>query len=107
MQHDWYERNKERHQERVRVARPTIEKAVRARNRAIMDAAKAGPCDDCGRRFPSEQMDFDHVRGEKLRNVSAMLNAGLPQLLAEIAKCDVVCANCHRVRTRAPRNGFD
>jgi hypothetical protein len=46
-------------------------------------------------------MDFDHVRGEKLFDVSRMVGPGLSLELikAEIAKCDVVCANCHRIRT--------
>ena len=47
-------------------------------------------------------MDFDHARGEKSLNVSRLRNGRLAwsRLLAELDKCDVVCANCHRVRTR-------
>jgi len=52
-------------------------------------------------------MDFDHREGEeKLFNISA-LNANrwvsVAQLLAEIKKCDLVCANCHRERTHQRR----
>jgi hypothetical protein len=50
-------------------------------------------------------MDFDHRDSEtKTGNVSNMVkryNAGLARLLDEIAKCDVVCSNCHRLRTHA------
>jgi len=52
---------------------------------------------DCQQRFPSCAMDFGHVRGEKRFNVG--LSKNLRQLAEEIAKCDLVCANCHRVRT--------
>lgn len=45
-------------------------------------------------------MDFDHRPGtEKVRNVAAMRGCSLKRLLEEIKKCDLVCANCHRLRT--------
>jgi hypothetical protein len=48
-------------------------------------------------------MDFDHISGEKIGIISAMVNEphhySWDALLAEIAKCEIVCANCHRVRT--------
>lgn len=57
------------------------------------------PCADCGKRFPPCAMDFDHVRGEKLFNVGEGVRFTLSVILAEAAKCEVVCANCHRIRT--------
>ncbi len=65
-------------------------------------AAKEGkPCMDCGVVYPVYVMDFDHVRGEKLFEISRMTKRGFtPMRLAqEIAKCDLVCSNCHRIRT--------
>ena len=46
-------------------------------------------------------MDLDHVRGAKVRNVSALVSGAyrLELIAAELKKCDVVCACCHRVRT--------
>ena len=47
-------------------------------------------------------MDFDHLEGEeKVLNVAAMVGRGwaLQRILDEIAKCEVVCSNCHRERT--------
>lgn len=64
-------------------------------------------CADCGLRSEhSEIFDFDHRPGEaKVKGVAALITSG-PQsaLEAEMAKCDLVCANCHRIRThhRAP-----
>jgi len=62
---------------------------------------KSKPCTDCGLSFHWFVMDFDHVRGEKKGGVSALLqnNVSMTKLLAEIAKCDLVCSNCHRMRT--------
>lgn len=71
-----------------------------ARLREIIDAAKAVPCMDCGRSYPTHAMDFDHVRGEKSFDVSRAVRTmkGVAVTLAEIEKCEVVCATCHRLR---------
>jgi hypothetical protein len=46
-------------------------------------------------------MDFDHRDAStKKQQVTRMIGrAGLATILAEVAKCDIVCANCHRLRT--------
>jgi len=74
---------------------------LRARLASFVDEFKTKPCHDCGNRFPTECMDFDHARGKKLGDVSAMVLKTKPIALikAEIEKCEVVCANCHRIRT--------
>ena len=77
---------------------------VRARKsntklRAIVRKLKEKPCADCKHEFPFYVMDFDHVSGEKEGEVSRLANVSLKKALAEIKKCDVVCANCHRIRT--------
>ena len=69
--------------------------------RAIAQERKAQPCADCGESFPYYVMDFDHREGEvKIAHVSRLVSMmNLPQLLDEMDKCDVVWANCHRIRT--------
>ncbi len=76
-------------------------KKLRNRNRMIINAFKDKECADCGQWFPPCVMDFDHVKGEKVKAVSRMLNgmSSVDNLLIEIMKCDVVCSNCHRIRT--------
>lgn len=68
--------------------------------RALIGGYKARPCMDCGGRFPPEAMDFDHVRGEKLFSVGQAGSRSLQDIFDEMEKCGLVCANCHRVRTR-------
>lgn len=85
--------------------------AVRQRDwlrQYIREVKATTPCADCGRTFHYCVMDFDHRDGEtKLFNVSsAWLRAGRQRVEDEIAKCDVVCANCHRLRTHT-RAGFE
>lgn len=87
----WRSRSK---QERKGIQKYRLEKA------ALLRALKNGPCRDCGQEFPPEAMDFDHVpgRGGKLGGVGT--RGTLAKIIAEARKCDLVCANCHRVRTR-------
>lgn len=61
---------------------------------------KANPCLDCGQTLAPEAMDFDHVRGAKVDGISQMWSWSQDKVLAEIAKCELVCANCHRIRTQ-------
>ena len=58
------------------------------------------PCIDCGKMFPACCMDFDHILGEKAFNISGNNTAGAEILIKEIAKCELVCSNCHRIRTK-------
>ena len=59
-----------------------------------------GGCVDCGYNEHPAALDFDHMPGtEKLFNIGQEKHRALDQLLAEIAKCELVCANCHRIRT--------
>jgi len=46
-------------------------------------------------------MDFDHRdASKKIAAVSRLIGrAGRARILVEAEKCDVVCANCHRMRT--------
>lgn len=59
------------------------------------------PCLDCDLRFKCFQMHFDHVRGEKVENLSvaARKRWSIERIDEEIRKCDLVCVGCHRIRT--------
>lgn len=69
----------------------------------ILKAAKAKPCKDCGREFPSCAMQFDHVRGLKKFEIAHVKDRGIKALLSEMKKCELVCANCHAIRTHRRR----
>jgi hypothetical protein len=92
------ERNKEFYQNLRRYRRWKMKEHVRQ--------FKEKPCADCTNVHPYYVMDFDHRAGtEKLFEIADYLASRVvstyPKLDAEIAKCDVVCANCHRIRTQA------
>lgn len=58
-----------------------------------------GGCVDCGYNEHPAALEFDHVRGDKLFNIGERKTMNWDKLMEEIDKCDLVCANCHRVRT--------
>ncbi|MEP7378397.1 MAG: hypothetical protein ABI725_02430 [Chloroflexota bacterium] len=102
---DYYRRNREREHARIRVRQIGQLEMLRDLRRV--------PCQDCGGRFEPHQMDFDHrdpaTKSFELTKGRVMLMA-TAKVLAEVAKCDVVCANCHRLRTQRtwvgrPRKG--
>jgi hypothetical protein len=66
------------------------------------NCVKNKPCVDCGGRFNPWQMDFDHRDGIlKEAGICELVNKAKPMemIKKEIAKCDLVCSNCHRERT--------
>lgn len=58
-------------------------------------------CVDCGWAGWARGLDWDHVLGQKIATIAIMIGRLEPwdRVLAEMAKCEVVCANCHRIRT--------
>ena len=75
-------------------------KKTQAEKREIVLQAKTKPCHDCGIQYPYYVMDFDHrIAAEKKFSLHRFFSYTKKQILEEIAKCDVVCANCHRERT--------
>jgi hypothetical protein len=60
---------------------------------------KADPCVDCGRKYPPYVMHFDHIRGKKKFNIALGYQRTAKDVNEEIAKCELVCANCHAERT--------
>ena len=64
-------------------------------------------CIDCGNKYPWYILDFDHVYGKKVANIGQMLNYfSVEDILKEVAKCEVVCSNCHRERTWQRKNNI-
>lgn len=64
----------------------------------LINNIKNVPCLDCGVLYPPYVMDFDHKKDKKF-NIASKKDCGLNRLMEEINKCDIVCANCHRIRT--------
>lgn len=102
-----YDRIKER-RELIKTNPSTPKKKQEARgvSRRFLDGMKTMiPCTDCGINYPPMSMDWDHLEAEQKKvNVSQGLHLGFLGILEEIDKCELVCTNCHRIRT-AQRRG--
>ena len=88
-----YQRNKPYYKAKNHVSAEAVQ--------AFILNAKNKPCADCGVSYPPCVMDFDH-KADKKFNVGQGKKRGINVVKREIAKCEVVCANCHRLRTHAP-----
>ncbi len=80
---------------------------ARRRNQQFMwDYYASHPCMDCGESDPIV-LTADHVRGDKFKEVSYMVHNtfAIKRIEAELAKCDIVCQNCHR-RREAKKQGW-
>lgn len=66
---------------------------------------KENPCVDCSV-TDFRVLEFDHVRGEKHLSISQMVGShySMSSIKLEIEKCDVRCANCHRIKTAERAN---
>ena len=79
-----------------------IDKAYRKRDairKWVYDLKETTPCKDCLGRFPYYVMDFDHLTDKKILVSRVINNGSWAQAKEEIAKCEIVCSNCHRIRT--------
>lgn len=89
-----YHQNKERYFKHAKIRDQKLDQVINER--------KDVPCKDCGVKYPPFVMDFDHINPEnKEFSISRMRRSRMAfkKIIAEIEKCDVVCANCHRIRT--------
>lgn len=90
-----------KHRQRVIAKAKENSKAARVRIRTyINDHLKANPCADCGE-TDIVVLEFDHINDDKDFSISDAARAGygINKVKAEIAKCEVRCANCHRKKT--------
>jgi hypothetical protein len=102
--HSLYELDKRRIKDRIaKYNRGGFRDLRRRRIQEFINNQKAVPCTDCNNRFHSVAMDFDHIpeRGKKKFSISSgvVKMRSMNSIIAEISKCEVVCSNCHRVRT--------
>lgn len=79
--------------------RKRSDKAFKQRKRLFFWNLKRNPCTDCGIVYHPVSMDFDHLPQYKKLSNNGFTAMSKTRILAEIKKCELVCANCHRVRT--------
>lgn len=71
----------------------------------INNIKEATPCSDCKKTYPYYVMDFDHLDASKKTGLVSYFAKTRRKcaMEREIPKCEVVCSNCHRIRTHIRR----
>lgn len=95
-----YQLNRDR---RIQLAIARRRRQAEALNRLLLEFFVSHPCIDCGEADPVV-LEFDHRNGKEF-GIADYIRCGgsTERLLAEMAKCDVRCANCHRRKTAKER----
>ena len=89
---EWYQKNKAKQAARNKHSSRSMAK--------FLQEEKSKPCSDCGITYPYYVMQFDHTGTDKVMNIEKLSHeAGIETVKMEIAKCELVCANCHAIRT--------
>jgi len=88
-----------------RQAYNAYRQAYQRKRRAEVNEIKlAAGCMDCGYSEHAVALDFDHLpQYEKVMSIANMIanSRTRKSIETEMAKCEIVCANCHRVRTKS------
>lgn len=104
---------KDKHDPRLKAARlkhyysnkePYIlrSKVAKVKMRLFIDSFKNKPCIDCQTEYPPYVLQFDHIRTDKEYTIADLVSCGnYSKVENEIKKCEVVCANCHAIRTHS------
>ncbi len=95
-QSEHYSTNKATYRQRSVERRDDIRKRVQK-------IKEETPCTDCKTRYPYYVMQFDHL-GDKEFNIAGSFDLAWSKILTEISKCEIVCSNCHAVRTHNRRS---
>ena len=82
-----------------------VTQAFQQSRRALIDKIKVERgCFICGYKAHAAALDFNHITGDKKFSISQDPKVALHKLLNEINKCEILCANCHRVHTYEHRH---
>ena len=101
----YYHDNHEKHR---RAANERRTREVNLNRKLMLEYLSDKQCVDCGFKSHPAALDFDHVRGDKRANVSTLVATSYSwsTILEEIEKCEIRCANCHRIKTAKQLNWY-
>ncbi len=101
---DYHSELYKRDPERKKALLARNEKAEEDLKKKVMDYLKDHPCVKCGESNPIV-LDFDHLRDKEFEIARAVMDVySWKTVSKEIEKCQVLCANCHRIKTAEQLN---
>lgn len=70
------------------------------KNKAIIHQYKLDKgCTDCGYNENQEALEFDHIKPHLRGTVASQMGKSMNVIMKEVDRCEVVCSNCHSIRT--------
>lgn len=101
---EYHRQKSKQHYQKYKKSYSKRNQEQKARTRQLIIEAKSGGCTKCPEHDPV-CLDFHHTGDDKDMTVSSMLGMSDTRVRSEIAKCVVLCANCHRKehRSRTPK----
>ena len=99
----WYDLHKEEQKKRSRDHKKD---AIEEAQRYVYEFLSNSVCASCGE-YDFAVLTFHHIKGSKRMDVSQMAAHGysINAIKREIAKCEVLCANCHMRAENEKRSG--
>lgn len=99
----YYSDNKIHHRKVTQIRKLKFEKIIKEK---IIDFLKKNPCVSCGE-SNLMVLDFDHLQ-DKTKNVAQLITEGYSweNVKKEIDKCQVLCSNCHRIKTHTDLKSY-
>jgi 5-methylcytosine-specific restriction endonuclease McrA len=91
--------SRQRHYHKNRQRYIDTAKRNKVRMREYVRSLKEKPCTDCSVQYPYYVMHFDHLHSKEYDIATLVNYNNRGKIESEIAKCEVVCANCHAQRT--------
>lgn len=99
-------RYEEKHINQIRKRASTWQKEKGRQNKLKAIAYLGGHCTDCGNEFPPYVYDFHHLDPTiKDSTIAQIMGRKWENIVSELDKCVLLCANCHRIREN--KEGFN
>lgn len=95
-----YKKDPEKYKKR---AKESNKKTSNKTRKYILNFLKQNPCNQCGISKP-ELLEFDHLRDKHFNISNAIRYLSTEKIIKEIEKCQVLCGNCHRIKTHKENN---
>ncbi len=100
---EYWENNKETKSE---IKNENAKNNRKSKRKYIVDLLKKSKCVDCNN-SDWRVLEFDHKdRETKSFNIADSVQYSIEKIQKEIDKCDIVCANCHNIRTIEQRGYY-